>query len=55
MLLPIEGKPQAIIPTIGESGMKETWVEDIKTWCSPNPEDEGITLLVHAIKALMKK
>jgi len=55
VLLPLTGKPQAIIPTIGESGMKETWVEDIKTWCSPNPEDEGITLLVDSIKTLMKK
>ena len=55
VLLPLNGKPQAIIPTIGESGMKQTWVEDIKTWCSPNPEDEGITLLVESIKTLMKK
>ncbi|MGK0255640.1 MAG: Xaa-Pro dipeptidase [Arcobacteraceae bacterium] len=55
VLLPLNGKPQAIIPTIGESGMGETWVDDIKTWSSPNPEDEGITLLVESIKSLMKK
>jgi len=55
VLLPLHGKPQAIIPIIGESGMRETWVDDVKTWSSPNPEDEGITLLTSSIKSLMIK
>lgn len=55
VLIPLEGKPQAIIPVIGESGMKETWVDEIKTWVSPNPEDDGISLLSDSIKLLTKK
>jgi len=54
VLIPINGKPQAIIPTIGESGMRETWIDDIKTWTSPNPEDDGISILLSSIKFLMK-
>ena len=54
VLIPASGKPQAIIPTIGESGMRETWVDDIKTWTSPNPEDDGISILLSAINFLTK-
>ena len=32
LVLPLSGKPHAIIPIIGESGMRETWIEDIQTW-----------------------
>lgn len=55
LLLPLEGEIQAIIPTIGLSGMQGTWVKDIQTWSSPNPEDEGISLLTNSIKNLMKR
>jgi len=55
LLLPLEGEIQAIIPTIGLSGMQGTWVNDIQTWSSPNPLDEGISLLTASIKKLMKK
>ena len=55
LLLPLEGQIQAIIPTIGLSGMQGTWVKDIQTWSSPNPLDEGISLLTASIKALMKR
>ncbi len=45
LFVPCEGKPVAVIPTIGASLMASTWIEDIRTWSSPNPEDDGITLL----------
>ncbi|WP_416696047.1 M24 family metallopeptidase [Candidatus Pseudothioglobus sp. Uisw_050_01] len=54
VLIPASGKPQAIIPTIGESGMRETWVDDIKTWTSPNPKDDGISILLSSINYLTK-
>ncbi|MDC1318881.1 Xaa-Pro peptidase family protein [Candidatus Thioglobus sp.] len=54
VLIPAIGKPQAIIPTIGESGMRETWVDDIKTWTSPNPKDDGISILLSSINSLTK-
>ena len=35
-------KPIAIVPEIGESEFKKTWLDEIKTWPSPRPEDEGL-------------
>ncbi len=45
LVVPLEGRPIAVIPEIGASGMQETWIEDIRTWSSPQPEDDGISLL----------
>jgi len=53
VLIPSSGKPKAIIPTIGESGMRATWIDDIQTWTSPNPEDDGVSILLSTIKSLM--
>ena len=55
VLIPSNDKPKAIIPTIGESGMRRTWLDDIQTWISPNPEDDGISLLLSTIKSLTKE
>lgn len=52
LLVPLEGQPIAIIPEIGISGMTSTWLEDIRTWPAPRPEDDGISLLTAAIKEL---
>ena len=54
VILPISGKPIAVIPSIGETSMRETWVEDIRTWSSPNPVDEGISLLSNTLKEVLK-
>ena len=55
VLIPSDGKPIAIIPTIGESGMRETWIDDIQTWTSPNPKDDGISMLLSKINSLIGK
>lgn len=39
------GKPVAVIPEIGEALMANTWIEDIRTWPSPRPMDEGVSLV----------
>ena len=52
VLIPSKGKPKAIIPMIGESGMRGTWVDDIQTWMAPDPIDDGITLLADTINSL---
>ena len=49
LIVPREGELIAVIPEIGRSGMDSTWVNDIRTWSSPCPEDDGITLLVQAL------
>jgi Xaa-Pro aminopeptidase len=55
VVIPSDNKPKAIIPTIGESGMSQTWLDDIQTWTSPNPTDDGISLLLATIKSLTSK
>lgn len=50
LLLPADGEPVAIIPEIGAALMAETWVRDIRTWPSPRPDDEGLTLLRQALR-----
>ncbi len=54
VILPAEGKPVAVIPSIGKSGMQETWVEDIHTWNSPSPNDDGVTLLINVLDRCCK-
>jgi Xaa-Pro aminopeptidase len=55
VLLPLDGKPIAVIPEIGATGMAATWVEDIHAWPAPRPEDDGISLLQDVIGALPRK
>jgi len=52
LLVPLEGKPVAVIPTIGVVGMLDTWIDDVRSWSSPQPGDDGISLLSNAIKEL---
>lgn len=51
VVLPAEGKPIAVIPGIGAVGMAATWIDDIRTWSAPCPEDDGVTLLADALKS----
>lgn len=52
LILPAARKPIAVIPEIGASGMAATWIEDIQTWASPNPEDDGISLVAGVLNSL---
>jgi Xaa-Pro dipeptidase len=49
VVIPRDGAPIAVIPEIGATLMRETWVRDIRTWASPNPDDDGISLLTEAL------
>lgn len=48
LIVPATGMPIAVIPEIGAEVMRRTWIEDIRVWRSPHPEDDGISLL-HAV------
>jgi Xaa-Pro aminopeptidase len=52
LVVPARGKPVAVIPGIGAECMGRTWVEDIRTWSSPDPEDDGIGLLAATLSEL---
>ena len=45
--------PFAIIPSIGETALKKTWIKNIETWPSPQPNDEGVSVLKNSIKKLI--
>jgi Xaa-Pro aminopeptidase len=49
VVVPREGQLIAVIPEIGVPGMAATWVEDIRTWPAPRPEDDGVSLLAQAL------
>ncbi|MFT5450007.1 MAG: Xaa-Pro dipeptidase [Gammaproteobacteria bacterium] len=36
VVVPADGKPIAVIPAIGESGMTQTWIDDVRVWSSPD-------------------
>lgn len=50
VIIPKNGKPIAIIPEIGRELMERTWLDEVITWPSPRREDDGISLLVEALK-----
>lgn len=54
LLVPATGKPIAVIPSIGRPLMAQTWIDDIRTWSSPDLEDDGISLLIDAITEVAK-
>jgi Xaa-Pro aminopeptidase len=53
LVLPAQGKPVAVIPAIGAECMGRTWLDDIRTWSSPQPEDEGVSLLAGTLLELL--
>ncbi|PRY24893.1 Xaa-Pro aminopeptidase [Aliiruegeria haliotis] len=52
LFLPAEGKPIAIIPEIGAPLMRRCWIEDIRTWPAPRPQDDGLGLLTDILAPL---
>ncbi len=49
LVVPQSGKPIAVIPAIGADLMAKTWLDDIRTWSAPAPEDDGVTLLADCL------
>ncbi|MEJ2766844.1 Xaa-Pro peptidase family protein [Photobacterium sp. MCCC 1A19761] len=52
LVVPAAGKPIAVVPEIGVAGFEQTWLEDVRSWPSPRPEDDGISLLAATLKSL---
>lgn len=55
LIVPANGEP-IIVSTINYVVIIEetTWVSDIRTWIAPNPEDEGISVAVDALRSCVK-
>ena len=54
LIIPLKGKPIAVIPSIGEALMSKTWIDDIRTWPSPDLNDDGISLLSDTLNEVAK-
>lgn len=55
LFIPAQGKPIAIIPEIGASLMRTTWIKDIRSWSAPYPADDGVSLLRDLLHPLASK
>ncbi len=49
VIIPKAAAPIAVIPEIGAACMGRTWVDDIRTWSSPDLEDDGVSLLAETL------
>ncbi|MEM7427149.1 MAG: Xaa-Pro peptidase family protein [Pseudomonadota bacterium] len=52
LIVPRTGTPVAVVPEIGAPGFVPTWIDDIRTWPAPQPQDDGVSLLASALEAL---
>lgn len=50
VVIPSSGKPIAVVPSIGAASMSATWIDDVRTWSSPQPGDDGISLLIDCLE-----
>jgi Xaa-Pro dipeptidase len=55
VFVPASGKPVAVIPEIGAELMRRSWIDDIRTWSAPSPQDDGITLLTDLLGPLSRQ
>ncbi|MGI9355211.1 MAG: aminopeptidase P family N-terminal domain-containing protein, partial [Rhizobiaceae bacterium] len=52
LVVPSSGDPVAVIPSIGAHLMGQGWISDIRTWTSPDYDDDGIGLVAAALTEL---
>ena len=50
LIISKNGKIKALVPSIGLSAIESTFIKDIEVWQSPNPKDEGTSLLKKIIQ-----
>lgn len=50
IVIPAEGAPIAVIPSIGAHLMGQTWITDIRTWAAPDYDDDGVGLLAATLR-----
>ena len=49
LVVPAQGDPVAVIPSIGAHLMGQGWLRDIRTWRSPDYDDDGVSLLASTL------
>jgi len=53
LLIPQSDDPIAVVPSIGETTLNKTWITQIYTWPSPQPQDEGVSVITNCIKKVI--
>lgn len=49
LVVPSSGDPIAVIPSIGQELMQQTWIKDIRCWRSPDYQDDGVSELASVL------
>ncbi len=52
VVIPRSGKAIAVVPEIGAPAFEATWIDDVRSWPAPRPEDDGISLLADTLEEL---
>ena len=55
IVVPLEGNPIGVVPTIGGPALETTWISDIRTWPAPCPEDDGVSLMDSVLTSLPRR
>jgi Xaa-Pro aminopeptidase len=55
LIVPAQGDPIAVIPSIGAPLMQQSWISDIRTWRSPDYADDGVSLVVEAVRGCVSR
>lgn len=53
-IIPSRGKPHVVVPSIGANAFENLWVEQLVTWDSPNPANEGVSVLVELLTSVAR-
>ena len=55
LVVPREGPPIAVVPSIGGPALETTWITEIQTWAAPCPEDDGVSLMDSVLSGLPRR
>lgn len=55
IVVPAEGEPVGVVPSIGASELSKTWIEQVHSWPAPVPDDDGVSLLAGVLSALPRR
>ena len=56
-VLPSHGDPILIVPSGNEiiARLTAPWIGDVRSWAAPNPQDDGVSLCVDALKSCARR
>ena len=55
LVVPREGRPIGVVPSIGGPALETTWITEIRTWAAPCPEDDGVSLMNDVLSGLPRR